>query len=150
MALRLPGARWGLSWQGLGGHPPPPGCFCCSCPGQWGDGCLRVGGMMPRALTALSLGHSCGENTQPRGICDLPTLAGVLLAPWQLASSLWPSQLIPAALCPHATSWGQAGHNSFRDRQKTTQCLPALASVFRGFSSRGKDKQEYGVCTFPG
>lgn len=105
MGAKLAGA-WGT---------PPPRMLLLLLPRAVGGRLPPGWGMMPRALTALSLGHSCGDNTQPGGKCDLPTLAGVLLAPWQLASSLWPSQLIPAALCPHATSWGQAGHNSFRD-----------------------------------
>lgn len=88
LLLRLPGGLWGL------GTPqdadPPQGLS---------NGCAGTG--------SSALGHSWWDNTQSWGKSHLPTLTGACSP---MATHLQPVTTL-AALCSHATNWGQAGHS---------------------------------------
>lgn len=83
------------------------------------NGCARTG--------SSALGHSWWDNTQSWGNLIFPPSLGPCSP---MANPVQPVTTL-ADLCPHATSWGQAGHSSGMAREE----LPTLALVLGESSS---------------
>ena len=118
-------------WQIFAKHEAMP-CQGCHCPRMlsesWADAAACKSSCPSPAGTALG-GTAAGalvlSNPGPwPGASWLQHVAPRLLGLPEMLLLLLPGLIPMPALCPHATHWGQAGHDSLRARKKLPNVFP--------------------------